>query len=255
MRIESIQNPKIKHVLRLQQDNRFRKREQLFVVEGQQECTRALQFGLHPAAFYIEPDIINGFTLPETDCPVYEVTAAVYEKIAYRKGVEGVVGIFETPQQDLASLKLGEEDKVIIVEGIEKPGNLGAILRSCEAFGIAAVILANSKIDLYHPNVIRSSVGCLFGMQVYHATPEETIDFLKAQKCPLYITNLHHDAKLLPHISFRGRAAVAFGTEHSGLTTFWLDKGENIIIPMRGTIDSLNLSNAVAITCYAMMQS
>lgn len=253
-RIDSVHNPKVKYATRLQEDNRFRKREGVFVVEGQQEVRRALQFGFEPTTLFIQPDIATDFDSSICNCPTYEISAAVYEKMAYRGTVEGVLVVFKTPHSELSTHQLPVDGKIIILEGIEKPGNLGAILRNCEAFGISAVVLANSKIDIYHPNVIRSSVGCLFGMSVYNAESDEIIRYLEKNQCRLYITHLHSDALKIGEISFAERAAVAFGTEHSGLTDFWLDKGQNVFIPMRGTIDSLNLSNAVAICCYAMTQ-
>ena len=137
---------------------------------------------------------------------------------------------------------------------MEKPGNLGAILRSCEAFGIDALIITDAKVDFYNPNVIRSSVGCVFGMKIYQSTNEETFKFLEKNKFNLYTKIMDENSEAIFDRKINEKSAVLFGTEHSGLSDFWVEKGENTLIPMIGTIDSLNLSNAVAITCYEALR-
>ena len=141
-----------------------------------------------------------------------------------------------------------------MVEGVEKPGNLGAILRSCEAFGIDALIVADAKTDFYNPNVIRSSVGCLFGMNLFQGSNDEVFSFLKQNKFSIYTTFMNEKAQNISQKDFTKKSAIVFGTEHSGLSDFWLGKSENILIPMVGSIDSLNLSNAVAISCYEILR-
>ena len=141
-----------------------------------------------------------------------------------------------------------------MLKALKNPGNLGAILRSCEAFGIDALIVANGKTDFYNPNVIRSSVGCLFGMDVFQADNNEVYEFLQKNSFNIYTTIMDETSKDMFERDFKKRSAVLFGTEHSGLSNFWFDKGENTLIPMTGSIDSLNLSNAVAITCYEALR-
>ncbi|KMQ66204.1 rRNA methyltransferase [Chryseobacterium angstadtii] len=251
MLIESFQNDKIKNVTKLLADNRFRKKSKVFVVEGQQENERALQYGFEPVEFFICENIFKG-KLPEGR--IHHVSEKVYEKIAYRGSSEGIIGIYKTKESSLSSFVPKEDSTVIIVEGVEKPGNLGAILRSCEAFGIDALIVANGKADFYNPNVIRSSVGCLFGMDVYDAGNEETLEFLEKNQFNIYTTLMDETAEDMYKRDFTQRSAVLFGTEHSGLSDFWIGKGKNTLIPMAGSIDSLNLSNAVAITCYESLK-
>ncbi|MDQ0066374.1 TrmH family RNA methyltransferase [Chryseobacterium lathyri] len=251
MLIESFQNDKIKNVTKLLADNRFRKKSKVFVVEGQQENERALQYDFESTEFFICENIFKG-KLPEGK--IYFVSEKVYEKIAYRGSSEGIIGIYKTKENLLSSFIPKENSTIIIVEGVEKPGNLGAILRSCEAFGIDALIVAEGKADFYNPNVIRSSVGCLFGMEVYDAENEETLEFLQKNNFNIYITLMDETAEDLYKRDFRQRSAVLFGTEHSGLSEFWIGKGKNTLIPMAGSIDSLNLSNAVAITCYESLR-
>ncbi|MGK6342145.1 TrmH family RNA methyltransferase [Chryseobacterium sp. DT-3] len=251
MLIESFQNDKIKNVTKLLADNRFRKKSKVFVVEGQQENERALQYDFEPNEFFISENIFKG-KLPEGR--IHYVSEKVYEKIAYRGSSEGIIGIYKTKENLLSSFIPKENSTIIIVEGVEKPGNLGAILRSCEAFGIDALIVADGKADFYNPNVIRSSVGCLFGMEVYDAENEETFAFLQKNDFNIYTTLMDETAEDLYKRDFRQRSAVLFGTEHSGLSEFWIGKGKNTLIPMAGSIDSLNLSNAVAITCYESLR-
>lgn len=251
MLIESFQNDKIKNITKLLTDNRFRKKSKVFVVEGQQENERAQQFDFNPVEFFICENIFKG-NIPTGK--IHFVSEKVYEKIAYRGTSEGIIGIYDTKEAELSSFRPKENATIIIVEGIEKPGNLGAILRSCEAFGIDALIITDAKADFYNPNVIRSSVGCLFGMQVFQAENNETLDFLKNNQFGIYTTIMDKSSEDLYKRDLTQRSAILFGTEHSGLSDFWNGKGNNTLIPMVGSIDSLNLSNAVAITCYESLR-
>ena len=251
MLIESLQNEKIKNIQRLSSDNRFRKRSGLFVVEGKQENERALQFQFEPDHYFVCEDIYEG------DFPkgkVNLVTEKMYGKIAYRGSSEGIIGVYKIKNTDLKNFIPQEKSSVIIVESVEKPGNLGAILRTCEAFGIDALIIADPKADFYNPNVIRSSVGCLFGMKIFQSTNEEIFEFLSAQQFKIFTTYMDESAENIGTKNFNEKSALLFGTEHSGLSDFWLAKGENILVPMAGSIDSLNLSNAVAICCYEILR-
>ena len=251
MTIESLQNEKIKNLNRLITDNRFRKKSGVFVVEGKQENERAIQFGFENVEFYICENIF-GINHPEGK--IHFVSSQVYEKLAYRGSSEGIIGIYKTKEFNLSEFSPKENASIIVVESIEKPGNLGAILRSCEAFGIDALIITDTKVDFYNPNVLRSSVGCFFGMNVFSASNEETLAFLQKNNFKIYTTFMDESAEDLYQKNFTEKSALFFGTEHSGLSDFWLNKGENILIPMSGTIDSLNLSNAVAISCYEILR-
>ena len=251
MQIESFQNEKIKHLIRLNTDNRFRKKLGIFSVEGQQENERAMQFGYENIEFFICESIYKK-TIPKGK--IHLISEKIYEKIAYRGSSEGIIGIYKTKTHNLKEFQPRQNSSVIIVESLEKPGNLGAILRSCEAFGIDALIIANSKTDFYNPNVIRSSVGCLFGMNIYQSEKEEIYSFFKQQQFNNFTTFIYEKKQFISDVSLSGKTALLFGTEHSGLSDFWIDKGKNILIPMVGTIDSLNLSNAVAISCYEFLR-
>lgn len=249
--IESFQNEKIKHITKLLTDNRSRKKSGVFVVEGQQENERAQNYQFEPVEFYVCESIFKG-TLPQEK--IHYVSEKIYEKIAYRGTSEGIIGIYKTKEQNLSDFQPSKNSTIIIVEGVEKPGNLGAIIRSCEAFGIDALIIADAKTDFYNPNVIRSSVGCLFGMNVYQAENQETLKFLQDNGYNIYTTIMDESSEMIQTRDFTTKSAVLFGTEHSGLSDFWYGKGKNTLIPMVGSIDSLNLSNAVAITCYEALR-
>lgn len=251
MLIESLHNEKIKNLTRLITDNRFRKKSGTFVVEGQQENTMAINFGFDVQEYFICESIYR------EDFPkgkINLVSEKVYDKIAYRGSSEGIIGIYKSKYPKLITFVPKENSSVIIVESIEKPGNLGAILRSCEAFGIEALIITDPKVDFYNPNVIRSSVGCLFGMKVFQSANEELLEFLKEKGFNIFTTLMDESAENIYQQNFKGKSALLFGTENSGLSDFWIGKGKNTLIPMAGSIDSLNLSNAVAISCYEILR-
>lgn len=251
MLIESFQNEKIKNITKLLTDNRFRKKSGVFVVEGQQENERAQKYNFEAVEFFICESIFRGELSKEK---IHYVSDKVYEKIAYRGSSEGIIGVYKAKESDLNNFTPKENSTIIIVEGVEKPGNLGAILRSCEAFGIDALIITDAKADFYNPNVIRSSVGCLFGMEVFQSENEKTFEFLKNNSFNIYTTIMDETSEDLYKRDFTQKSAILFGTEHSGLSDFWYGKGKNTLIPMSGSIDSLNLSNAVAITCYETLK-
>ena len=251
MIIESAQNEKIKYITRLITDNRFRKKEDVLVVEGKQENERALKFGFDAQEFYIAESIFNE-ALPKGK--IHLVTDKIYDKIAYRGSSEGIIGIYKTKTSVLKDFNPKENSSIIVVESIEKPGNLGAILRSCEAFGIDALIVTDAKVDFYNPNVIRSSVGCLFGMNIFSSSNKETFQYLNENGYQIYTTIMDQKSENIQTRNLKEKSAVLFGTEHSGLTDFWIGKGKNTIIPMSGSIDSLNLSNAVAICGYEILR-
>ncbi|OPC40704.1 TrmH family RNA methyltransferase [Elizabethkingia miricola] len=251
MQIESIQNDKIKKLTRLMSKNNERRKSGIFIVEGVQENERAIQFGYTPTEFFICNDIFQG-TIPSA--VINNVSAKVYEAIAYRGTSEGIIGVYQEKQKSLEHFTPKPNSGIILLESVEKPGNLGAVLRSCEAFGIDAIIITDPKTDFYNPNVIRSSVGCLFGMNFFQTNNESAMDFFKQHNYQIITTFMDDNTKQIQNADFNKKTVACFGTEHSGLSDFWKDKGSNYLIPMTGSIDSLNLSNAVAITCYEILR-
>lgn len=251
MYIESNKNPKIKNLVKLLEKSKERKSQRKFIVEGKNENFFALKNGFIPIEFYIQPHIFqDSITLPSSAIK-YEVSQSVYDKIAYRKLSEGILGVYEYKTYELDQIKLPNRPFILVIESIEKPGNLGAICRSADAFGVDMVVVCEEKADLYNPNVLRSSVGSFFNIPIISTNNANIYDFLIKMDVPIYATYMTETSKIIQNVDFTQSAAVIFGTEHSGISDFWKNKiKENILIPMKGQIDSLNVSNAVAIVCY-----
>jgi TrmH family RNA methyltransferase len=254
MIITSDKNPKIKNLVKLSEKSRERKMQKKFIVEGVQENFYALQNHFFPLEFYVQQEIFqSALELPSAE--VYEVSQEVYQKIAYRKITEGIMGVYQYPNQNLADIRLSENAFVLVVESVEKPGNLGAICRTADALGVSMVILCEEKADIYNPNAIRASVGSVFNIPIFSAKNEVVYQFLKLNKIMVYSTYMDKSAIYLQDIDLTCSCSVIFGTEHSGVSSFWKDKiSSNILIPMAGKIDSLNVSNAVAIVCYEVLR-
>jgi RNA methyltransferase, TrmH family len=252
--ITSIQNPLIKHLLLLQDKSRERKKTGMFVVEGEREISLAVKGGYEIISLIYCNEIHTESVLMHLiSQPVdrIEVPLEVYEKIAYRGSTEGVIATFKSKQHDINSLKLSSENPLILVaEAPEKPGNMGALLRTADAAKLDAVIIANPKTDLYNPNVIRSSVGCLFTNRVATGSTEEIISFLKEKNIAMYGAALQA-SKNYTAVDFKQACAIVVGTESTGLSDAWLkNTTQNIIIPMEGEIDSMNVSVAAAILIF-----
>lgn len=247
-------NPRIKQILKLQQKKSERNLQNLFVVEGIQENKIALENKLEPVSVYINEDLFaNSLDLSNYRYITYTLDLKIFEKIAYRKSTGGMIGVYKIPKFDWTKWVAPKNCKMLVIESIEKPGNLGAILRSAEAFGMDSVWIADELIDFYNPNVIRSSVGCVFGVPTYSDTKEKIFDLLKKNDIQVYGTYMNDDSEDLKKIDFLDKSAILFGTEKSGISDFWKDKIKaNININTYGKIDSLNLSNAVAVFCFCL---
>ncbi len=254
-KITSAQNSLVKTIVQLQEKSRNRKQSGLFVIEGLREIELAIQgdYIINTVLFY--SDII-----PETNIPVYltqnqkieliEISKEIYHKLAYRETTEGVIAIAKTKSHALSSLHLSENPLILVAEATEKPGNIGAILRTADAAKIDAVIIANPKSDIYNPNVIRSSIGCLFTNQIAVASTEEAIDYLKNKNINIYCATLQ-DSTSYHTLDYNKPCAFVVGTEDTGLTQAWRDAStKNIIIPMSGSIDSMNVSVAASILVF-----
>ena len=248
--ISSTQNPKIKQLLALQQKSAERRREGLFVVEGLRELQHCTEGGFTVDTVFYQPAICP--VLPPLDPGVrlFEVSEAVYQKIAYRSGTEGVVALVRTRQQSLADLQLSAAPLLMVVESVEKPGNLGAILRSADAAGADAVIVCDPLTDLQNPNLIRSSVGAFFSVPAVACTSAECISFLKQRSIRILTAQLQ-DSSLYYDTDMRQPTAIVMGTEATGLTNQWREAADaHIRIPMLGRIDSLNVSVSAAILLF-----
>ncbi|TVR42289.1 MAG: RNA methyltransferase [Cryomorphaceae bacterium] len=251
--ISSAQNPKVKQVLALDKA-RERKKQKRFVVEGLREMSHAMKAGLQPVqVFYPAQDgeCLRHLTALLSDVSVLiPVENAVFEKLTYRGLPAQALAVFPLQNHALAAIHLPANPLVLVVEAIEKPGNLGALLRTADAAGVHAVLVCDPNVDVLNPNVVRSSVGALFTVPLAVAGTEEAIAWLKAQHIAIYTTHLEA-ARPYYHADFKSGAALVVGTEATGVSQAWVEAAEaNIIIPMYGTIDSLNVSNAAAIVLF-----
>lgn len=247
--ITSTSNPKIKWVKSLHK-NSTRRSEGVFLVEGAKEIAYAIDGDFQPKCMFICPEIYGETLVVEESSELYTVTKEVFEKITYRSGSDGLLAVFEVRQQSLAALNFGENPSFLVLEAIEKPGNLGAIIRTADGAGIDAVIVCDERTDVFNPNVIRSSVGTVFTKQVATGTNEEVYDFLEKHEITAYGAILSDEAETFTSADLSIPSAVVLGTEHEGLSNFWKSRVKPIMIPMLGSNDSLNVSNAAAILAY-----
>jgi TrmH family RNA methyltransferase len=250
--ISSVQNPLVKEMLLLREKSKARKSAGIFLIEGKREIDLAiagnyeLKTLLYCSDFISTNDVIPYGNVAE----IIIITKEVYQKIAYRDTTEGIIAIAKSKNHELENLDLPPNPLVLVLESLEKPGNIGAILRTADAANIDAVIIANPKSDLYNTNIIRSSVGCLFTNQIAVGTNTEVIAFLKSKNINIYSATLQNAVSYNTQ-NFTTAAAIVVGTEATGLTEEWRKASkQNIIIPMQGTIDSMNVSVAAAILIY-----
>ncbi len=251
-KITSTQNPKIKSLLALEKP-RERKKQGLFVVEGKKEIRLALDAGYKMGNLFFCEELISGDELKKLSTPetlLIPVSKDVFEKVAVRENSGGVLAVAEQKTHRLDSVKLSSNPLVLILESVEKPGNLGAILRTADAAALDAVIICDPKTDLYNPNVIRSSVGCIFTNQVASATSEETLSWLRKHGIVPYSTYLKA-SRPYHTVDYTKPTAIVMGTEATGLSDIWITGEQNpIIIPMAGRIDSMNVSTAAAVIIF-----
>ncbi|NHM07917.1 RNA methyltransferase [Flavobacterium sp. CYK-4] len=253
--ITSIQNPFIKSLVLLQEKAKARKQSGTFLIEGLRELELAIKGNYVIQTILFVPEIISDQVIKTATDKIsnYElisISKEVYQKLAYRDTTEGVLAIAETKSNSLADIKLSENPLILVAEAPEKPGNIGALLRTADAANLDAVIIANPKSDLYNPNIVRSSVGCLFTNQIATGSTSEIIDFLKLKKICFYCATLQ-DSIPYHKQDYTAPTALVVGTEATGLTQEWRDQATaNIIIPMQGVIDSMNVSVAAAILIF-----
>jgi TrmH family RNA methyltransferase len=251
--ITSQQNPKVKLLLQLQQKSSERRKAELFVVEGRRELMHCMEAGYEVDTVFWCPSVEVG-TEPIPSLPegvrLFEVSKDIYERVAYRGSTEGIIAEVRPRQLSLADLQLGASPLVVVVERVEKPGNLGAILRSADAAGVDAVIVCDPLTDLYNPNLIRSSIGGIFSVPCVACTSEECIAFLKQRGIQILTAQLQ-DSHLYYDTDMRRPTAIVMGTEATGLTDQWREAADaHIRIPMLGRIDSLNVSVSAAILMF-----
>ena len=240
--ITSAQNPFIKSLIQLQEKAKARKQSGTFLIEGMREIELAIKGNYEIETILIcneVADFSNNPIIQQSNNSIIEISKEVYQKLAYRDTTEGILAVAKTKSLQLSDLKLPENPLILVMEAIEKPGNIGAVLRTCDAAKVDAVLIANPKTDLYNPNIVRSSVGCLFTNQIATGTTEEVIDFLIKNNINFYSATLQNSTSYHTR-NYTTPTALVVGTEATGLTELWREKAtQNIIIPMQGEIDSL----------------
>ena len=259
--ISSLQNPLVRQILQLKEKKRGRDKTGLFVLEGLREMQLALKGGYEITKVFYCADIISTGEItalfPEEDegREGIELSREVYRRVAYREKTEGVLALARAKSHQLHDLQFHRKDPLILIaQSPEKPGNLGALLRTADAANLDAVILADPKSDLYNPNIIRSSVGCLFTVNIGVGSSEEVIQFLRDKGIKLYSAALSA-SELYSELDYTGPVAIAIGTEATGLTEKWITESDaNVIIPMKGQIDSMNLSVSAAILIFEALR-
>ena len=251
--ITSSQNPFIKSLVQLQEKAKARKQSSTFLIEGKREIELAIKGNYELETVLFLPELISDEVLSKlskSQINLIEINKEVYQKLAYRDTTEGIIAVAKTKSLALQDLKLPENPLILVMESIEKPGNIGAMLRTCDAANIDAVIIANPKTDLYNPNIVRSSVGCLFTNQIAAGSTEEVIQFLKEKNIAIFGATLQN-SNFYHTQDYTIPTALVVGTEATGLTQAWRDAAtQNVIIPMQGEIDSMNVSVASAILLF-----
>ena len=261
--ITSLQNEKIKNIMNLSEKSKLRKRTGLFVVEGYREVMHCLQAGYKAHSIYFNTSLFDEQSqleiagkieqLPQNDdVRFYSLSKEVYAKVAYREGTEGLIAVINEKPLTLEQIRLPKEHNplVLVVESVEKPGNLGALLRTADACGLDAVLVCDPLTDLYNPNLIRSSLGGIFTKQVVACTNEEAYQWLKKHNIAIFTAQLQ-DSEWYYDTDFIQPSAIVMGNEAAGLTDFWRKvSNAKIKIPMLGQLDSLNVSVSAAILCY-----
>ena len=256
VKITSAQNDAVKHVIKLR-DRRPREKEQLTVLEGYRELTRAREYGMELLECFFSPSHFlgeNEFPLLETlaseGVRVVEVAPQLLEKMAYRERPEGLIAVAKMKRHTLADLPVVENGLYLVAEAVEKPGNLGSILRSADAAGVDGLIICNKCTDLYNPNVIRASTGALFSVPLAEAENQEAYDWLKSHGIKTLAATPHTE-NLYTDVDMTQAVAIVVGTEQTGLTELWMEHSDlPVRIPMLGKIDSLNVATATTILLY-----
>ena len=247
--ITSKTNPKIKNIIKLEKASERREQNRI-LIEGRREIERAVACGFEIDTLFVCLEIAK--EEPQlTARSIEEVSLEVFEKIAYREGSDGLLAVAIPKYADLQQFKPKKKNPLIIVlETVEKPGNLGAVMRTADAAGVDAVIIADPRTDLYNPNAIRASVGCIFSVPLFACSSEECIKWLKNNKITIYCTYLKASIDYLD-ADFKKASAIVMGTEATGISQQWVEAADqNIIIPMNGIADSLNVSVTTAIVTF-----
>lgn len=252
--IQSAQNTRIKNLKKLEKSSE-RKKQGVFLIEGLRELCLAVREGYELEELFLCEELLTQseeYNLSEVseNTPIILLSKEAYSAVAYRETTEGILATAKPKEHGLENLELKENALVLVIEAVEKPGNLGAMLRTCDAVAVDAVIVCDARTDVYNPNVVRSSIGCIFTNQIGIGTTEEVIRFLKEKEVKTYAAELTAE-KFYFEQDLKEATAIVVGTEATGLSEEWIYAAEERIkIPMLGTIDSLNVSVSAAVLLF-----
>ncbi len=249
MKITSSQNPRIKYILKLRDDKKLRQSEKSMLVEGWDEINLAIHAGNKPTLVLFSPDLIKR-QIDLVSVEQLTVTQAIFEKVSHRENPDGWLAVFQLPRTSLDDIDLSSDPLLVVAESIEKPGNLGAILRTADAAGVDALLVCDPKVDIYNPNVVRASRGTLFTVPTIEISNENALSALRKSNIKLVAATPQAKTEYTDQ-DLRGPIAIIVGTENEGLTDFWLSEAdEKVKIPMLGKVNSLNVSIAAALIVY-----
>lgn len=262
--ISSFKNATIKHVQYLYEKSKYRRTQGYTVIEGQKEIRNAIAGGVWPRQIFLDPQLLSmdAFIalkiVPEerlNDIDIILLTGGVYQKLAYRENTEGLLAVVPAEELHIMHYKPQRADELLLIaQSPEKPGNIGALLRTADAVGADAIIIADPLTDIYNPNVIRASLGTLFSVKTYVGSSIEVIKQMKNYNIRI-LAATPEGAKNYTETSYVGPIAIAVGAEHHGLSGEWLGASDqNIVIPMFGIADSLNVSVSAAIILYEALR-
>lgn len=251
MDITSLQNPRIKHIVRLRDEKRQRKADGLMLVEGWDEIQLALSAGHQPHTILSAPELVSRpINIDNVDTEQITVSRQVFEKMSYRDNPDGWLAVFPIPQVSLEELKLGDLPLVIVAESVEKPGNLGAILRTADAAHADALLVCDQRVDVWNPNVVRASRGGVFSVPTVECDNASALRWLKNHEIRI-LAATPSAKQVYSDIDLRQSLAIVVGTEDQGLTEFWMSSADvKVKIPMMGRVNSLNVSVSTALIVY-----
>ena len=258
--ITSLQNPRVKDAVRLR-DRRHREKQGRILIDGARELHLAIVAGVRLVEVFLCESLCQGdesqrllTAIPQSGCEMLHVSESVFEKLAFGQRAEGVLGVAEMPRPTLESLALPPDALVAVLEGVEKPGNVGAVLRSADAAGVSAVIMADGRTDLYNPNAIRASLGTIFTLPVCEAASHEALAWLREHRFTMFAARVDGSAPYT-EADYRGPTAIVLGSEAAGLSSIWTgDAIRAVRLPMRGAADSLNVSATAAVLFYEALR-
>ena len=249
MDITSLQNPRVKHIVKLRDEKRQRRQDGLMLVEGFDEIQLALSAGHQPRTILSAPELASR-QIEIADAERITVSRTVFEKMSYRENPDGWLAVFPIPQVSLDDLKLSEPPLVIVAESVEKPGNLGAILRSADAAHVDALLVCDPRLDLWNPNVVRASRGAVFSVAAVECDSASALEWLRSREIRILAATPSAN-EIYFDIDLRQPVAIAVGTEDEGLSDFWMSKADvKVRIPMTGRVNSLNVSVSTALIVY-----